>query len=122
MRSSDVILRQLFCALIAIALSHAGASAKGGNFHTEDRYNPQHIESLPAEIRNAISRKCSSPRALHPFARYSNDSGQIVLHFEHFSCGSEGSYCTSSGCLHQVYVAVGGHYRLVRSYYAPPGD
>ena len=35
--------------------------------HSEDRYNPQHIESLPPEIRHTIYHRCSTPRALHPF-------------------------------------------------------
>jgi hypothetical protein len=34
-------------------------------------------------------------------------------------CDEAATYCTGSVCLHQVWVSVGGHYRLVRSYYAP---
>jgi len=45
-----------------------------------------------------------------------------VLHFEHFVCDGDGTYCGPSGCLHQVWVLVRGHYHLVRSYYAPAGD
>jgi hypothetical protein len=96
--------------------------AKGGNYHSEDRYNPQHIDSLPPEIRSAIIRKCNSPKALHPFASYSQDFRRIVLHFEHFVCDGDGTYCTTLGCLHQVWVSTDGHYTLLRSYYAPAGD
>lgn len=94
-------------------------SAKGGSFRSEDRYNPQHIGGLPSEICDAIYHMCNTPKALHTFASYSDNSRRIVLHFEHFVCDGDGTYCLRSGCLHQVYVSGGGHYRLVRSYYAP---
>jgi hypothetical protein len=110
-----------FCALIVL-LTCGQASAKGGSYHMEDRYNPQHIDGLPSEVRNSILHKCTEPKALHPFASYFDNSRRIVLHFEHFLCDGDGTYCTSSGCLHQVWVSVGNHYRLMRSYYAPAGD
>jgi hypothetical protein len=98
------------------------SSAKGGNIRSEDRYNPQHIESLPPEIRSSILHKCGVPKALHSFASYLDNSKKIVLHFEHFVCDGDGTYCTASGCLHEVYISAGSHYKLERSYYAPAGD
>jgi hypothetical protein len=98
------------------------ASAKGGNLHTEDRYNPQHIDNLPPDIRDAILRRCSIPKALHPFASYSDNFRRVVLHFEHFLCVGDDTYCGPSGCLHQLWISNGTHYRLLRSYYAPAGD
>ena len=121
MQGRMIVLR-LLCAFILITSLSDPSSAKGGNYHTEDLYNPQHIDSLPPEIRSAIMRKCSTPKALHPFASYSENFKQIVLHFEYFLCDDDGTYCTPSGCLHQVYVSEGGRYRLTRSYYAPPGQ
>jgi hypothetical protein len=96
--------------------------AKGGSYRSEDRYNPQHIESLPPEIRDAVIRGCSRPKALHEFAGYTDNLQKVVLHFEHFYCGTDGIFCNASGCLHQVYISSHGHYRLLRSYYAPAGD
>ena len=115
-------MTRCLCALISLLLTTIQLSAKGGNYHTEDLYNPQHIESLPPEIRNSILHRCGTPKALHPFARYFDNSKRIVLHFEDFICDGDGTYCTASGCLHQVWVSTGGRYRLVRSYYAPMGD
>ena len=106
----------------ALLLPITALLAKGGNFNTEDRYNPQHIDRLPPEIRNSILRRCNEPKALHPFAAYWDDSKRIVLHFEHFVCDGDGTYCGPSGCLHQVWALVRTHYVLVRSYYAPAGD
>ena len=96
--------------------------AKGGSYHMEDRYNPQHIDSLPPEIRGSILEKCKNPKALHPFAKYSDGPNRIELHFEHFICDGDGSFCRPSGCLHQVWTLRRGRYRLERSYYAPAGD
>jgi hypothetical protein len=107
---------------MAVLLTCAQSSAKGGTIRSEDRYNPQHIDSLPPEIRNAIYQRCGTPKALHPFATYFDNARRIVLHFEHFVCDGDGTYCTASGCLHQVYGSAGGHYRLIRSYYAPAGE
>jgi hypothetical protein len=95
------------CVSIVLVFMCAQASAKGGGMHSEDRYNPQHIDSLPPEIRKSILHKCNDPKALHPFARYSDSFKRIVLHFEHFICDGDGSFCTPSGCLHQVWVSAG---------------
>jgi len=109
-------------AFVALLLMCVQSSAKGGALHSEDRFNPQHISSLPPEIRSAIYQRCSTPEALHPFAAYFDNLKRIVLHFEHFYCDQRDAFCNNSGCLHQVWVSAGGRYRLLRSYYAPTGD
>jgi hypothetical protein len=116
------MLQRCICALMAVLLTSAQSSAKGGSVRSEDRYNPQHIDSLPPQIRNAIYHKCSTPRALHNFASYSENMHRIVLHFEHLYCEQHDAFCNSAGCLHQVYVSTDDHYRLVKSYYAPVGE
>jgi hypothetical protein len=63
---------------------HCEPLAKGDNYQMEDRYNPQHIDSLPPEIRKSILCQCDEPKASHPFASYSDGSKRIELHFEHF--------------------------------------
>jgi hypothetical protein len=115
-----MILR-FICALAIASLLTTQASAKATSFHSEDRYNPQHIDDLPLDVRNALYRMCSTPRALHPFASYPDDK-HILLHFEHFYCDQRGAFCKPSGCLHQLYRSTDGHYRLLRTYYAPAGD
>jgi hypothetical protein len=88
----------------------------------EVRWNAQHISQLPSEIRDAITRLCNQPsRAEHYFASYFQNSRLIKLHFEHFRCGDR-TLCTQSGCLHQVYVLTGGHYRLLKTYHGPGND
>jgi hypothetical protein len=107
---------------VLAAISQASlAFSRGAGLHPEDPWNPQHIEGLPPEVRNALAHMCRTPRAEHQFAGYFQNSRILVLHFEHWSCGDR-PLCTPAGCLHQVYFSTGGRYRLLRSYYAPPGD
>jgi hypothetical protein len=111
-------------ALIAIGLLATisqvpPAFARGGGIHSEDPWNPQHINGLPPEIRNALAHMCGTARAQHQFAGYFQNSRVLVLHFEHFRCGDRGALCTQAGW---VYVSTGGRYRLQRSHYAPEGD
>ena len=87
-------------ALIAIGLlttisQVAPAFARGGGIHSEDPWNPQHINGLPAEVRNALARMCGTARAQHQFAGYFQNSRVLVLHFEHFRCGDRRALCTS---------------------------
>jgi len=110
--------------LLATSISQASpAFARGSGLHLLDpALNPQHINGLPAEVRDAVAHMCRSGQAGHQFARYSQNLRVLVLHFEHFRCGERGARCTQAGCLHQVYTRTDGHYRLLRSYYGPEGD
>jgi hypothetical protein len=96
-------ITQCLFALMAISLVCGQLSARGG-YHSEDRYNPQHISSLPPEVRNSVLHKCSTPKALHTFAIYFDNLKGVVLHFEHFLCDGDDPYW------------------LLRSYYAPASD
>src|SRR5262249_16202502 len=101
---------------VCTGIGETAARGRYSNFgswpshQVEDRYNPQYIDRLPPEIRDSILRKCNDPKALHQFAGYFDDSKRIVLHFEHFVCDGDGTYCNPSGCLHQVWALVRGHY------------
>ena len=108
----------------ATSISQASpAFARGGGLHLLDPpLNPQHINGLPAEVRNALAHMCRGAQAQHQFAAYSQNSQVLVLHFERFRCGDRSALCTQAGCLHQVYVSTGGRYRLLRSYYAAGDD
>ena len=109
----------IFAFVAVVLFGVAGAS---GQRVKDDPWNPEHINSLPAEVRAAVLAKCPTlPAADHYFATYFHD--QINLHFELFHCeSSKAGLCNSSGCLHQVYKLTGGHYRLAKSFYAPGND
>ena len=100
------------------------AFARGGQVGHDDPWNPEHIERLPPEVRNAVIGICHGhpPHAAHYFATYFNDSRLIKLHFEHLRCDQQATFCRGDSCLHQEYVSTGGHYRLMRSYYGRNND
>ena len=51
------------------------AFARGGQVGHDDPWNPEHIERLPPEVRNAVIRMCRDPpRAGHYFATYFDNS------------------------------------------------
>jgi hypothetical protein len=114
-------------ALFALEGGLISVEARGG-MRLEDRWNPQHIDGLPAEVRSAIApyaHACGGKLAAeHPFASFfqSGTANLIGLHFEHLRCGNRAAVCTAAGCLHQVYISTGGRYRLLRSSYVPELD
>jgi hypothetical protein len=79
-----------------IGCGFLSAQARSSGTPPDDRWNPQHIGSLPAEIREAIapyaSRCGASLAAEHSFARYfqSGNAKLIGLHFEHLRCAGWG--------------------------------
>jgi hypothetical protein len=112
---------------LLIGSGFSSAQAKS-SLPAEDRWNPQHIDGLPAEIRSAIApyaRVCGGPLAAeHSFVRYfQREAAKLIgLHFEHLRCNNRAAVCTAAGCLHQVYISTGGKYRLLRSLYVPELD
>lgn len=114
-------------ALVVLAGSFSAGARS--SMPADDRWNAQHIDALPPEIRNAIAsytRMCGGPLAAeHSFARYlqSGTVKLIGLHFENVRCGNRASICKVSGCLHQVYISRGGGpFRLLTSTYVPELD
>jgi hypothetical protein len=120
---STSIATRLLLGFILSLLGCSHLSAKGGNMANQNPYKTQYVESLPPEVRAALTQQCrSSAKALPDFASYTENTKRIVLRFEHFYCNSGGNFCGPSGCLHQIYVSSHGHYKLLRSYYSPSED
>ena len=110
-------IASMFGSLLVMAC--CATAAKSTNFRAEDRYNLQHIASLPPDIRAFIFARCGEPRALHSFAEYRDNLRIVILHFEHFLCGTLDFQCFARGCLHEIYVMTrSGRYKLVHRYYA----
>jgi hypothetical protein len=113
--------------LLGLAAGLTSAAARGA-MPSEDRWNPQHIDGLPAEIRSAIAkyaRVCGGTLAAeHAFALYFQRGAVslIGLHFEHLRCEARAAVCTAHGCLHQVYISTGGRYHLLSSSYVSELD
>lgn len=97
--------------------------ARGSQVVHDPAWNSEHFDHLPPEVRNAVIRICGHPpSAGHYFATYFDNSRLIKLHFEHLHCDEKVTFCRGASCLHEVYVSVGGHYRLVKSYYGSNND
>jgi hypothetical protein len=110
---------QLFIAAAILVAGTAICAQAKSTLPSEGRWNPQHINDLPAEIRNAIApfaQVCGGRLAAeHSFASYfqRGTTKLIGLHFEHLSCPNRTAICSAAGCLHQVYISTGGRYRLL---------
>jgi hypothetical protein len=119
---------QLTVAMALFVLGGVISAGARSSVPADDRWNPQHIDGLPSEVRSAIApyvRVCGGPLAAeHSFARYfQNRTVKLIgLHFEGLRCGNRRAVCKSAGCLHQVYISTGGRYRLLRSSYVPELD
>jgi hypothetical protein len=120
--STSRAFRLLFAFILSL-LGCSQLSAKGGNMANQNPYRTHYVESLPPEVRTALTQQCHrTAKALPNFASYSENNKWIVLRFEHFYCNSGGTFCGPSGCLHQIYVSSHGRYKLLRSYYSPSKD
>ena len=97
--------RLVRAAMISLSLSWGANSIAVAQYVKDPPWNPDHIDHLPAEVRRAVLAMCRKPpSAGHYFATYSQNSRQINLHFEKFHCEQGPTFCTTAGCLHQVYA------------------
>src|SRR5262249_12145346 len=94
------------------AISRAG----GGK---DDPWNPQHISTLPAEVRQYIAGICKGPpRAQHDFATYSPHEKRWRINLEYLQCdGPPSEYRRGNQCLDVDFVAEGSHFRLANKQY-----
>ena len=104
--------------LLLLPGSQPPSFARGSQVVHDDPWNPEHIDRLPPEVRDAIIRMCGDPpRAGHYFATYFDHSRLMKLHFEDLHCDRR-AFCRGDACLQQEYISSKGHFRLIRSYYA----
>jgi len=125
---SRVMMFSALIALCAVQGTVIPVAARSSGLATEDRWNPWHVDDLPAEIRRGIAARaaaCGRPlAAAHAFALHLDRAGTklIGIHFERLRCSDRGALCTTAGCLHQVYISTGGPYRLLESVHVPELD
>lgn len=112
-----MISRSIFASVALLSLCTAGHAASAQT-PKDPLWNSYHLTQLPSEIQRAVATRCpAGPIAGHYFATYT--PATIVLHFEYLGCGhGPAAVCRDGQCLRQVYRAVGGHYRLERSFFA----
>jgi hypothetical protein len=109
-------------AFVIIGLA-SPATSRSSLSGADSPLNPEHISRLPKEVTRTLARVCvSMPSVAHYFATYLENSRLISLHYEHVHCQTRQPLCTQAGCLHELYVLDGTHYRLLRSYYGTRND
>jgi hypothetical protein len=105
------------CLLLLAACAQSCVFARGSSQHDEP-WNPEHIDSLPPEVRSSVLHMCRvRPHAAHYFATYLDHARIIKLHFEDFSCEGRQMYRDAGRCLHEEFTLTGARYRQTRSYY-----
>lgn len=115
--------------LLAIGLSmevaffQGTALALGSSSSHDEPWNPDHVDRLPPDIRNAVLHSCRGRiQAAHYFATYLDHARTVRLHFENLRCDGELRFKRGDSCLHQEFVAIGARHRLAKRYYAPWDD
>src|SRR6516165_2126013 len=79
--------------VLLVVCAQSSALARGGGLPHDEPWNPEHIDSLPAEVRNSVLHMCRvRPNAAHYFATYLDCGRVIKLHFEHFDCEGRQMY------------------------------
>jgi hypothetical protein len=126
MQTLQKLLSTIVLGILQLSVCYQPSShARGSQAHHDDPWNLEHIERLPPEVRTAVTLMCRDhqPRAGHYFATYFDNSRLMKLHFEHLHCDRQPTFCREdSSCLHQGYLSMGSHYRLIRSYYSRNSD
>lgn len=90
----------------------------------EDRWNPAHLQNLPRGLSAVVQKweaACGGSIAVaQQFALYLDVPGAelVALHFDDFRCGNKSVHCSTTGCLHEVYVASRGQYHRVLAVHA----
>lgn len=109
--------------LVQATLFQGTALALASSSSHDSPWNPDHIDRLPPDVRNAVLHICGGrAQGLHYFGTYLNRSKTVRLHFENLRCDGDQSFRRGDRCLHEEYIVSGKHYRLAKHYYAPCND
>jgi hypothetical protein len=112
-------------ALLATTLLLGSLSISyAGSINKDDPWDRNHLESLPAELREYIATICQGPpRAQHDFATYNPQERRWRINIEYLRCEglARSGFRRGRECLNVDFVKVGGSYRIARKDYAECG-
>jgi hypothetical protein len=113
-----MLIRVLLNVLVWVVVSTAADafSTTAGDKWSDLRV--ERLQQLPSPVRAALlnaQKTCGeeSISVRSGFIRYLKDANGnelIVLHFDQFHCANGSALCTSSGCLHQIFLAAGASF------------
>jgi len=117
-----MLLRTLFLAISLLVLSTLPAASKAGGSVKDDPWNPEHINTLPAEVRQYIGTICKGPAAAqHDFATYSPIEKRWRINIEYLRCEGLGEFRRGHQCIDVDFVEVGSHFRFASRQYRECG-
>jgi hypothetical protein len=105
--------RSLSFAAVLLLCTTLPAAPKGSAVLHDDPYNPHHIDRLPAEVRQYITKICKGPaRAAHEFATYSPYEKRWRINLEYLQCEGLGEFRRGNQCLDVDFIEAGSGFRL----------
>lgn len=105
--------RTLILGFALLLLNALPAAARGSAPSKDDPWNPEHIGTLPPEIRHYIASICRGPAsAQHDFATYSPAEKRWRINIEYLRCEGLGEFRRGHQCIDVDFVEVGSHFRL----------
>jgi hypothetical protein len=117
-----MLMRALILGMSLLLTSVLPASPKGGGSGKDDPWNPEHIGSLPPEIRQYIAGMCKGPAsAQHDFATYSPAEKRWRINIEYLRCEGLTEVRHGHQCIDVDFVEVGAHFRLASKQYRDCG-
>lgn len=116
-------VRPLVIALCILQLSVCPVLSKGSGSNSDPPWNHEHIDVLPADVRQYIAEICKGPpQAQHDFATYLPSEHRWRINLEYLRCdGLRNDFRRGNQCLDVDFVQAGSHFRLVRKQYAACG-
>lgn len=116
-----MIVRVMLLVAIALLWSELPATSRGAGVRDEP-WNPHHLDNLPSEIRQYISKICRGPaRAQHDFATFSPRESRWRINLEYLQCDGLFEFRRDHKCLDVDFVSVNSRFRLARKHYADCG-
>jgi len=108
------------CLLLCSEHPAVSRSSAGGKDHP---WNPDHISTLPFEVREYIAGICKGPpSAQHEFATYSPYEKRWRINLEYLQCdGRPSEYRRGNQCLDVDFIDVGSRFRLAGKQYRDCG-
>lgn len=117
-----MLMRAFILGVSLLVASAVPADSRGSSPSRDDPWNPEHIGSLPPEIRQYIAGMCKGPAsAQHDFATYSPAEKRWRINIEYLRCEGLTEVRRGHQCIDVDFVEVGSHFRLASKQYRDCG-
>jgi hypothetical protein len=105
-----VLLSVLVLVIVSTGADAFSTTATGGRW---SNLRVERLQQLPSPVHAALlnAQKACGEESISVRSGFirslkdANGNELIVLHFDQFHCANRSALCTSSGCLHQIFLA-----------------